>query len=161
MASVTKLDRDTEIRAELQPLLDKHGKSRSALKSILHDLQDKYRGLSNEYMQILADMLGMHAVEVQEVISFYSFYNTGKNGKYIIRMCKTMPCKMVGAKELALQFEKQLGIKFGETTPDGKFTLEWTNCIGMCDQGPAFLLNEIPYVRVKVQHVDRIIKECK
>ncbi|MBU0745081.1 MAG: NAD(P)H-dependent oxidoreductase subunit E, partial [Gammaproteobacteria bacterium] len=132
MGSTTKLEGDAEIRSELQLLIDKYGNERTALKPILHDLQEKYHGIPDKHMQILADMLRLHAIEVQEVVSFYSFYNTGKKGKYIVRMCKTMPCKMAGAKEVAEQFEKILGIKFGETTADEKFTLEWTSCIGMC-----------------------------
>ncbi len=161
LSSTTKLGDDTEVREELQRLINKHGIDRTALKPILHDLQDKYHGIPDDHMQILADMLNVHAIEVQEVVSFYNFYNTGKKGKYIIRMCKTMSCKMAGAQEVATQFEKILGTKFGMTTSDGMFTLEWTSCIGMCDQGPAFLINEIPYVKVRAQDVDRIIKECK
>lgn len=160
-SSTVKLDQDVEIRTELQVLVAKYGSNRTALKPILHELQDKYHGISDNYTQILADMLGVHAIEVQEVVSFYSFYNTGKKGKYIIRMCETMPCKMAGAQEVAAQFEKILNIKFGETTSDNMFTLEWTSCIGMCDLGPAFLINEKPYTKVNPQDVDRIIKECK
>lgn len=160
-SSTTKLDSDAELRTELQLLVDKHGNDRIALKPILHDLQNKHHEVSNDHMQVLADMLHVHAIEVQEVVSFYNFYNTGKKGKYIIRMCKTMPCKMAGAQEVANQFEKILDIKFGKTTSDGMFTLEWTSCIGMCDQGPAFLINEQPYTKVGPQDVDRIIKECK
>lgn len=161
MASTIKLERDAEIRAELQPMVDKHGDDQAALKPILHELQDKYHCIPKDHQQVLADMLGIHAVEVQEVISFYSFYNTENKGKYIIRMCETMPCKMAGAKEVAEQFERRLGIKFGETTKDGMFTLEWTSCIGMCDQGPAFLINETPYTKVSPKDVKQIIKECK
>jgi len=161
MASTLELEREVEIRQELEQLINKYGKDRAALKPILHDLQDRYRGIADDYMQLLADMLGIHAIEVQEVVSFYSFYNAGKKGKYIIRMCQTMPCKMVGAKEVALALEKILGVRFGETTKDNKFTLEWTNCIGMCDQGPALLINETPYTRVKPEDVEKIIKECK
>ena len=161
MASTTKLERDAEIREELTTLVNNYGNDRTALKPILHELQDKYHGIHSDHIQILADMLGIHAVEIQNVITFYSFYNVEPKGKYIVRMCETMPCKMAGAKEVAEQFEKKLGIKFGETTKDGKFTLEWTSCIGMCDQGPAFLLNETPYTKVSAKDVKRILKECK
>jgi NADH:ubiquinone oxidoreductase subunit E len=161
MANVIKLERDPEIRAELQQLIAKYGNDRSALAPILHDLQKKYRGIPDDHMQILADLLNMHAVEVQEVITFYHFYNTGTKGKYIIRMCKTMPCKMAGAGEVAKQLEKKLGIKFGATTPDNKFTLEWTSCIGMCDQGPAFLINDKPYTKVKAEAVSNILQQCQ
>jgi [NiFe] hydrogenase diaphorase moiety large subunit len=145
---------------EINALVNKFGHDRSSLMPILHELQNKYQGVSDDAMQILADLLDMHAVEVQEVVTFYNFYNYGTKGKFIIRMCQTMPCKMAGAKAVANQLEKELGIKFGQTTKDGRFTLEWTNCIGMCDQGPAFLINHQPYTRVKVDEIANILNRC-
>lgn len=149
---------NSQLRTELNELVAKYGKSRSSLMPILHELQNKYRGIPEDAMQILADILNMHAVEVQEVATFYNFYNTGEKGKFIIRMCETMPCKMQGAKEVANKLEEELNVKFGETTPDKMFTLEWTSCIGMCDQGPALLVNDKPYTRVKPEKIGSIIR---
>lgn len=148
------------IKNELSGLVDKFGRNRDSLLPILHELQDKYHGISDDYMQVIADLLGMHAVEVQDVVTFYKFYNLGKKGKFIIRMCETMPCKMAGAKAVAEQLEKKLGIKFGETTDDDMFTLEWASCIGLCNQGPAFLINEQPYAKVKPEDVAGILDSC-
>jgi len=68
---------------------------------------------------------------------------------------------MVGKENVARQFENDLGIKFGEATPDGKFSLEWANCIGMCDQGPAVLVNEQVFTRVTPEKVHEIIEACE
>jgi len=161
LTSKIKPEGYAKIRPELEQLTQEYGTDRCAMEQILHKLQEKYHRIPAEHMQILADMLGIHAVEVQDVASFFHFYNTEEKGKYIIRMCRTMPCKMAGAAVVAAQLEKKLGIKFGENTANGKFTLEWTNCIGMCDQSPAFLINDKPYIKVKPKNIGKILRECK
>ena len=72
-----------------------------------------------------------------------------------------MCCHMQGKDRVARQLETDLGIKFGETTPDGRFTLEWANCIGMCDLGPALLVNDRVYTQVTPNEVHQIIEECR
>jgi NADH:ubiquinone oxidoreductase subunit E len=163
MTTISESKKDVaKVKKELQNLVAKYGNDRTALKPILHAIQQKYHGISNMEMQILADILKIHAIEVQEVVSFYGFYNTEKKGKYIIRMCQTMPCKMADAKKaVAKKLEKTLGIKFGETTRDGKYTLEWVNCLGMCDQGPALLINEDPHTKVTEKNLTQILKKYK
>jgi NADH:ubiquinone oxidoreductase subunit E len=155
------IQQQASIEEELAKLTAKHGSDRSALMAILHELQSKYAKIPQDHMQVLASMLNIHAVEVQDVATFYHFYNTKAKGKHIIRMCQTMPCEMAEAKKVAEAFEKELGIKFGETTKDGMFTLEWTSCLGMCDQGPAILVNYKPYTKVTAEEVKTIIKTCK
>ena len=93
-------------------------------------------------MQVIADLLDIHPVEVHSVVSFYSFLDERPQGQFVIRLCRTITCDMAGKDHVARQLENDLGIEFGETTPDGKFSLEWANCLGMCDQGPAMLVNE-------------------
>jgi NADH:ubiquinone oxidoreductase subunit E len=150
-----------QITADVKQLVSKYGSDRNALMPILHELEKKYHEVPSHSMQVLADMMGIHAVEIQDVVSFFHFYSTEKTGKFIIRLCKDMPCKMQEAAALASQLEKELGIKFGETTKDSMFTLEWASCIGMCDQGPAMLINDQPYTHVKLDEVRNILEKCK
>lgn len=151
----------TELKKEIGEFVSKFGSDHDALMPILSELQSKYNGISNDAMQVLADLLHMHPIEIQGVVTFFKFYNTDNKGKFIIRMCETMPCKMKQAKNVADELEQKLGIKFGETTSDKMFSLEWTSCIGMCDQGPAFLINDKPYTRVKPEQVSGILSECR
>jgi [NiFe] hydrogenase diaphorase moiety large subunit len=72
-----------------------------------------------------------------------------------------MPCDMAGKDAVARQLENDLGIAFGETTPDRQFTLEWANCLGMCDQGPALLVNDRVYTRVTPEQVHDILMDCR
>jgi [NiFe] hydrogenase diaphorase moiety large subunit len=146
---------------EIKDLVAKYGNNRTALMPILRELQKHYREVPDYAMQVVADQLGIHAIEVQDTVSFYHFFGTEELGKYTIYMCENMPCKMKEAEKVAKAFETALGIKFGETTKDGMFSLKWTSCIGMCDQAPALLINDQPYTRVKAEEVMSIIEKCK
>ena len=94
-------------------------------------------------------------MEVYSVVTFYAFLKAEKLGKFVIRLCRTISCDMQDKDKVARQLENELGIRFGQTTPDGKFTLEWANCLGMCDQGPALLVNDQVFTHVDVRQGPR------
>ena len=139
----------------------KFDNDRAGLIPVLQAIQRKYSQISAYAMQILADELNIHPVEVYSVVSFYSFLDEKEKGQFIIRVCRTISCDMLGKDRVAKQLENELGIKFGETTPDGRFSLEWANCLGMCDQGPAMLVNEDVYTRVTPEKVHEIIDKYR
>ncbi len=140
---------------------EKYGQERSALMPILQQIQKRYSRISEFAMQNVADILGIHPVEVYGVVSFYSFLSEEANGRFIVRLCRTITCDMVGKSQVARQLENDLGIRFGETTSDGMFTLEWANCLGMCDQGPALLVNDQVFTSVTPGKVLDIIEGCR
>ncbi|MEI6985857.1 MAG: NAD(P)H-dependent oxidoreductase subunit E [Rhodospirillaceae bacterium] len=147
-------------RALISNLAAKHDHQRSALIPILQAVQADYTYVSEFAMQLVADLLGIHAAEVYSVATFYQFINTKPKGKFIIRLSHDMSSIMKGAKTIARQLENDLGIKFGETTPDGMFTLEWTNCIGMNYQAPAMMVNSEIFANLTPQRVNQIIESC-
>ena len=147
-------------KALISQLTEKHAHQRSALIPILQAVQADYGYVSEFAMQHVADLLGIHAAEVYSVATFYQFINTKPKGKFIIRLSRDMSSIMKGAKVVARQLENDLGIKFGETTPDGMFTLEWTNCIGMNYQAPAMMVNNEIFSNLTPQRVHRIIEDC-
>jgi [NiFe] hydrogenase diaphorase moiety large subunit len=149
------------LREELTELADKHGRDRGGLLLILQEVQRRHFHISEYSMQIIADLLDIHPVEVHSVVSFYSFLDVEPRGQFVIRLCRTITCDMAGKQQVARQLENDLGITFGETTPDGKFSLEWANCLGMCDQGPAMLVNERVYTRVTPERIHGILEECR
>ena len=155
---VTESDK---MRAGLEGIAKSYGNDRSALLPMLQMIQGRKSRISEDDMQICADILDIHPVEVYGVISFYSFLNTEPKGKFIVRMCRSISCDMAGKERVARQLRNDLGIEFGETTADGKFTLEWTNCLGMCDQGPAMLVNDVSHVKVTPEKVHDILEECR
>lgn len=155
---LTERDR---LRQQLESLADRFGRDRGALIPILQELQRRRHRIDDFSEQVIADLLGIHPVEVHSVISFYSFLNSERKGRFVIRLCRTVSCDMSGKDRVERQLESELGIRFGETTPDGRFTLEWASCMGMCDQGPALLVNDKVFTHVTPESVHEIIGSCR
>jgi len=141
-------------------LVERHGGDRSALIPILQDIQEHHHAIIDFAMQTIADRLSLHPVEVYAVVTFYAFLNEEYHGRFVIRLCRTISCDMAGKDAVARQLRNDLGIDFGETTPDGRFTLEWAHCLGMCDQGPAMLVNNQVFTRVTPEGVHDILAAC-
>ena len=146
---------------EIEILTEKFGNTREALLPILQELMINHGYISDFAQQEVARMLGIHPVEVYSVITFYTFLSTEPKGKYIVRLCRTISCDMAGTESIAKTLEKELDIKFGETTRDKKFSLEYINCMGMCDQGPAMLVNEVVYTKLTPHQIVDIIKKYR
>ena len=146
---------------EIDKLIDRHGSGRGALIPILQEVQKRHHVISDFAMQTIADRLGIHPVEVYSVVSFYSFLGDQPQGRFVIRLCRTITCDMAGKSHIARQLENDLGIRFGQTTPDGKFSLCWANCLGMCDQGPAMLVNDQVFTQVTLDKVHGILEQCR
>jgi NADH-quinone oxidoreductase subunit E len=113
----------------------------SAVMSALAIAQDEKGWLSPETMDFVASYLGMAPVAVYEVASFYEMYNREPTGRYKITICTNLPCALQGAAKAAEHLKAKLGIGFGETTPDGLFTLKEGECFGACGDAPVLLVN--------------------
>lgn len=150
-----------QLKLEIIEMAKKCNHHRSGLIPVLQHVQKVSRHISPEAMQDVAASFNIHPVEVMGVVSFYSFLSIEKKGKFIIRLCQTVTCDMIGKDAVARQLENELDIEFGETTVDGMFTLEFTNCLGMCDQGPAMLVNDEIHTKVTPEKVADIIESYK
>ncbi len=126
----------------IKEICDLNGNDRSRMMDIVRAVQERFGHVSSEAMNLIAAQVKSHRVEVESVVSFYSFLSEKPKGKFVIRLCNDIVDKMYGAEKVADAFREELGIEFGETTPDGQFTLEWTPCIGMPDQPPAAMIND-------------------
>lgn len=146
---------------EIELLAEKYGKERTSLLPILQDVQRKHNYISEYAQQEVARVLDIHPAEVYGVITFYSFLHHKPRGRDIIRVCRTIACDLAGKSEICATIQRELGIKFGETTKDKKITLEYTNCIGMCDQGPAMIVNEQVFTKLTPEKVVQIINDIK
>jgi NADH-quinone oxidoreductase subunit E len=113
----------------------------SAVMAALIVAQDEKGWLSTETMDFVARHLGMAPVAVYEVASFYTMYNLRRTGKYKLTLCTCLPCGLQGALDAADHLRSRLGIGFGETTPDGRFTLKEGECMGACAMAPVVLVN--------------------
>jgi [NiFe] hydrogenase diaphorase moiety large subunit len=146
---------------EIERYVDKYGAERYSLLPILQDIQRNHKYISEYAQQEVARLLDIHPVEVYSVITFYSFLNTKTKGRNIVRLCKTIMCDLSGKSKIAEAIERELGIKFGETTKDSKITLEYANCLGMCDQGPAMLINDRVYSNITPESAVEILNNVK
>ena len=155
---VTERDR---LREQVIALAERTGRNRSSLIPILQEVKATYRGIDSYAMQLIADVLDIHPVEVFAVATFYSFLKPQTEGRFVFRLCRTLSCELAGKEQVARQLQADLGIGFGETSRDGLFTLEWANCMGMCDQGPALLVNDRVYTQLTPQKVHDIVEEYR
>ena len=113
----------------------------SAVMAALAIAQDERGWLSTETMDFVAQYLGMPPIAVYEVASFYTMYHLQPVGRCKLTLCTNLPCALQGANVAAEHLKKRLGIGFGETTPDGAFTLKEGECLGACGDAPVMLLN--------------------
>jgi NADH-quinone oxidoreductase subunit E len=152
--SLRKIDREL---AKYPP-----DQKQSAVMSALIIAQDEKGWLSTETMDAVAGYLGMPAVAVYEVASFYSMYNLKKTGKYKLTICTCLPCGLQGALDAADRLREKLGIDFNETTPDGRFTLKEGECMGACAMAPVLLVNNKKmHDYMSNEKLDRLIEELK
>lgn len=113
----------------------------SAVMSALAIAQDEKGWLANETMDFIAHYLGIPAIAVYEVATFYNMYNLQPVGKYKLTICTNLPCALSGGNDAAARLKQKLGIGFNQTTADGKFTLKEGECMGACGDAPVLLVN--------------------
>lgn len=122
-----------------------------------HAIQKEYSYIPEEAVAVAADAFDMPKAKAYGVATFYSYFKVGKRGKNVIRICESAPCHVAGADKVVAALEQELGIKMGETTADGKFTLEFTECVGQCQATPVITINSIPYGDIKPEMVKDIL----
>jgi NADH-quinone oxidoreductase subunit E len=138
------------------------GKQKSALLPVLHLAQESFGGwLSSETMDYVASLLNIEPIEVYEVATFYSMYNLKPVGKYMFEVCQTGPCMLRGSDDIIAYIGQTLGIKPGETTTDGMFTLKTVECLGACGYAPMMQLGKNYREHLTKEKVDAIIEECR
>jgi NADH-quinone oxidoreductase subunit E len=138
------------------------GKQKSALIPVLHLAQEEFGGwLSAETMDYVASVLNLQPIEVYEVATFYSMYNLKPVGRYLFEVCQTGPCMLNGSDNIIKYIFEKLGIKPGETTSDGMFTLKTVECLGACGYAPMMQLGKNYREHLTKEKVDTIIEECR
>ena len=138
------------------------GKHKSALIPVLHLAQEEFGGwLSAETMDYVATVLNLQPIEVYEVATFYSMYNLKPVGRYMFEVCQTGPCMLNGSDNIIRYIYEKLGIKPGETTADGMFTLKTVECLGACGYAPMMQLGKTYREHLTKEKVDSIIDECR
>ena len=139
------------------------GKQKSALLPILHLVQAEYGWVSTPAMDKVADYLGIQDIEVYEVASFYSMYFLRPQGKYVLEVCRTGPCEIVGAQKIMDHIEETLGVKEGDVTADGLFSWRGVECLAACGYGPVLQIGPeyTFYENLTNESVDKLIGDLR
>ena len=136
-------------------------KGQEDLLVLLKEAQNKFGYLTGELLIEIAKSLDLSVSDVYGVTTFYSFLSTRPLGRNVIRVCKSLPCFLKNYQTIIESVAREIGIKPGETTPDGKFSLQFTNCIGACDKAPAMMINHYVYTDLTPSKISQILRSYK
>jgi formate dehydrogenase subunit gamma len=136
----------------------RHGNRPDALLEILHDLQHDLGHVPEEALPVLARALNLSRAEVHGVVTFYHDFRRQPAGRHVVKVCRAESCQAMKGRELAAAAEKQLKIRFGETTSDGAITLEAVYCLGLCAVSPAIMVDDTVHGRVDAAGFEKITR---
>ena len=144
---------------EIKKIIKNRKNMETPLMMILSDIQNKYGYISLEVQQIIANELNIPVSEVYGVVTFYSFFSMEPKGEYVISICMGTACFVRGSDKILERCEQILGIKNGQTTPDGKFTITTLRCVGACGLAPVLQINDKTYGNITPEDVESIIAQ--
>lgn len=150
-----------EVKQEIDTLLERYPTREAALLPLLHIAQREFGMVTLEAEELVAGILDLPPARVHGVSTFYTMYNKKPVGKYHVQVCTNVTCSLLGAEHLVKFLEKKLGIKPGQTTPDGKFTLSEVECLGSCGTAPVMQINDDYYENLTEIYIDEILAELK
>jgi len=137
-------------------------RKRSAVIAALHAVQHEHGYLTQQTMDAVAEYLGLPPIQVYEVASFYSMFETRPVGRHHISVCTNISCMLCGGEEILAHVERRLGIKVGESTPDGRFYLKCEEeCLAACNGAPMMMVDHVYYEDLTPEKVDRILEDHK
>lgn len=144
---------------ELEEFINELPTKEGALIEVLHRAQHIFGYLPEEVQAFVAEKLNVPTSKVYGVVSFYSYFTTEPRGEFVVNICMGTACFVRGAANVLAEIEKQLGIKSGQTTPDGKFTIDVLRCVGACGLAPVVTINDRVYGHVTANDVKKILAE--
>ena len=152
-----------DLKDRIRAHIPRYPRKQAVTLPALHLVHDEMRTVSNEAVIEIAELLELHPAEVQDTMTFYAFFKGEgeKLGKTRLWVCRGLACMLRGAYELVEHCEEKLGVHCGQTTSDGKITLEFAECIGACDGAPACLVNDVHAMNVTPEKADALITELK
>ncbi len=144
---------------ELQKVIEKYKDTKGAVMPVLHEAQDLFGYLPIEVQTIISEGLNVPLAEIYGVVTFYSQFTLIPKGQYKIGVCLGTACYVKGSQAILDKIKEKLSVQVGGTTPDRKFSLEATRCIGACGLAPVMTVNENVYGRLKVEEVEGILEK--
>ncbi|NPV79144.1 MAG: NADH-quinone oxidoreductase subunit NuoE [Firmicutes bacterium] len=141
--------------------LERYRGAPDALIPALYDVQREYGYISESAAAAIAEILGIPLSKVYGVATFYTMFRVKPEGEHIIWVCESAPCHVLGAMDILRTLETELGIKIGETTSDGKFSLKFTSCLGTCGVAPAIMIDDVVYGNLTPERVLHVLSEYR
>ena len=145
--------------AKVKSFVENHGGEKKALIAILQDIQAEYCYLPKDSLKLVAKMLSVPLIDVFSVATFYRAFSLKPRGRHICTVCLGTACHVRGGPKILDEFERILGVKPGETTPDKMFTLETVACLGCCAIGPVVVVDKNYHAQVSIRKVGSILKK--
>ena len=146
---------------KIAELKERFPERRSAILPAMHVVLEEVGFYNREILKQVAELLGLSEMDVNETVSFYTYFPKEGVGKYHIQVCTNLSCMLMGAEEMVSYLEEKLKIKVGETTPDGLFTLSSVECLGSCGTAPVMQINQTYYENLTKAKVDQILDELR
>ena len=146
---------------KINEICDRYVQEKTPLMMILSDIQKEYGYIPLEVQELVSQRTGISVAEIYGVVTFYSFFSLKPKGKYVIGCCLGTACYVKGAQQIIDKFSEIIGIKPGETSEDGLFTLDALRCIGACGIAPAVTINGKVYPKLTVDAVPKVVEEYK
>jgi NADH-quinone oxidoreductase subunit E len=146
-----------EFEKRVDAIVAKYPQPKAALLPVLWEVQKAKGSIDLHAEEWVAKRLGVAASHVHGCVTFYTMYKQKPSGKYHIQLCTTLSCMLRGSDDLQRHLERKLGIRTGETTPDGKFSLVRVECLGSCGTAPMFQLNDDYHENLTIESVDRLL----
>jgi NADH-quinone oxidoreductase subunit E len=152
-----------EIKQKIADHLPRYPSKQAVTLPALHMVQEEKRCVSVDAMKEIAGLLDLHPSQVYDTASFYGFFRDEQRplGKHRVWVCRSLPCMLRGGEELLIVLCKKLGVKPGETTADGRITLEFAECIGACEGAPCILVNDECHLNTPIEKAAQILDGLK
>lgn len=160
-AQIKEIAFSEKAQAEFKEILSRYDSKRSALLPVLHLAQDEFGWMSEEVIEYVARLMDLSPAQVLEVVTFYTMFKQKPSGKHHIQFCVTLSCWMFGSHQLMKNTCSRLGIREGETSADGLFSVAKMECLGSCGSAPVVQINETYYENLTPEKLNRLITACK
>jgi NADH-quinone oxidoreductase subunit E len=150
-----------ELKEKIEKLKAAYPSVESAILPALYLIQREYGYIKDEHIETLSSLLGIQADYIYSTATFYTMFNLRPVGKFHLQVCKNISCSLMGARSIIDYLCEKLGIKPGETTQDGRFTISEVECLGACGGAPVMMVNEKYYENLSTDRIDKILEDCK
>ncbi|MCC6227479.1 MAG: NAD(P)H-dependent oxidoreductase subunit E [Microthrixaceae bacterium] len=159
--TLRKIELKPDVRAEAERIVSRYPVRKAAMLPMLHLMEREFGIVDESAMAYIGEFLGVSPVKVLSNYTFYTWFKRAGTGKYLLQVCCTLPCALRGSDLVVRHLEKRLGLKVGESTKDGKFTLRKVECLASCDTAPVLQINDDLHEHLTIARLDQILDGLK